>query len=213
MSFLRLLPRFSRPKSTLLFTCTTTFRPDASTSLLPPTRSKRANSSSSTSPAAVGAGSAGSKKAGEEKEEPAKRKGPARTPPKNRQIRPLPMLPEAEVEEEFMRGRGPGGQVINKSSILVSLLHVPTGVRVKCQETRSRETNRLLARRRLRDKVDAHLNGAESRMEQKWEKERRKKEAKRRKGKRNRAVGEEGEVEEEGEDVVVAGEEGVEVKP
>lgn len=45
--------------------------------------------------------------------------------------------------------------MINKSSILVSLLHVPTGVRVKCQETRSRETNRLLARRRLRDKVCA----------------------------------------------------------
>lgn len=68
----------------------------------------------------------------------------------------------------------------------MALLHVPTGVRVKSQETRSREKNRQIARRVLAEKVDAHLNGAESRLLQRWDRERKKKEAKKRKGARKR---------------------------
>ncbi|SCZ95924.1 BZ3500_MvSof-1268-A1-R1_Chr8-1g09886 [Microbotryum saponariae] len=64
---------------------------------------------------------------------PDRPKGKSRTPPKNLQLPPFPPLVEGDLEEEFLRGRGPGGQVINKSSILVSLLHVPSGTRVKCQ--------------------------------------------------------------------------------
>jgi hypothetical protein len=33
-----------------------------------------------------------------------KQKGPARTPPRNRQLAPLPLLAEQDIEEEFMRG-------------------------------------------------------------------------------------------------------------
>lgn len=50
-------------------------------------------------------------------------------------------------------GSGPGGQVINKSSICVSLIHRPTGIRVLVQETRSQEQNRKIARKLLAEKV------------------------------------------------------------
>ena len=43
---------------------------------------------------------------------------------------------EAEIEESFVRSGGHGGQNVNKVSTCVMLLHRPTGVQVKCQETR-----------------------------------------------------------------------------
>ena len=43
-------------------------------------------------------------------------------------------------------------QSINKTSNNVQLLHKPTGIRVTCQETRSLQTNRMIARRNLLEK-------------------------------------------------------------
>src|SRR4051812_11269321 len=51
----------------------------------------------------------------------------------------------ADVEERFVRGSGPGGQKINKTSSSVSLRHIPTGVEVRCQRERSQSANRQLA--------------------------------------------------------------------
>lgn len=51
----------------------------------------------------------------------------------------------AEVEERFVRGAGPGGQKINKSSSTVWLRHRPTGIEVRCQRERSQAVNRELA--------------------------------------------------------------------
>ncbi|CAD6581874.1 MAG: hypothetical protein TREMPRED_003108 [Tremellales sp. Tagirdzhanova-0007] len=65
-------------------------------------------------------------------------------------------IPEHELEEKFVRGRGPGGQAINKTSSSVCLTHLPTGIRVQAQPTRSREQNRAAARHILRDRLD-HL--------------------------------------------------------
>lgn len=61
---------------------------------------------------------------------------------------------EADMEERFIRARGRGGQKVNKTSSCVHILHVPTGIEVKCQETRSREANRFFARRILADKLE-----------------------------------------------------------
>lgn len=80
---------------------------------------------------------------------------PKRTPPKPRLIKPLPSLLEQDLQESFVRGSGPGGQATNKTSNACQLLHLPSGLRVTCHETRSRETNRKLARRILRDKVSS----------------------------------------------------------
>jgi protein subunit release factor A len=42
------------------------------------------------------------------------------------------------------------------------LLFCPTQIRVECQETRSLQQNRKLARKRLRLKIDEYLNGTQS---------------------------------------------------
>ncbi|KAL7544854.1 hypothetical protein ACHAWF_008218 [Thalassiosira exigua] len=79
----------------------------------------------------------------------------------------LPELKEDELEEKFAKGSGAGGQKINKTSNRVILVHTPTQVRVECQDTRSLQQNRKIARKRLRLKVDAFLNGDSSRASQK----------------------------------------------
>jgi protein subunit release factor B len=66
---------------------------------------------------------------------------------------------EAEIEESFVRSGGHGGQNVNKVSTCVMLLHRPTGVSVKCQETRQQGLNRYLARRLLLDKIEEKKNG------------------------------------------------------
>ena len=60
---------------------------------------------------------------------------------------------EEEIVEKFILGTGSGGQKINKSSSCVYLRHKPTGIEIKCQKSRSRESNRLLARQILCQKV------------------------------------------------------------
>lgn len=43
----------------------------------------------------------------------------------------LPVVKEEELEEQFVRGSGPGGQATNKTSNCVVLKHIPTGIVVK----------------------------------------------------------------------------------
>ena len=69
---------------------------------------------------------------------------------------------EQDIEEQFVRSSGAGGQKVNKTSSCVVLHHRPTGIRVKCQRERSQALNRFLARRILLDKIEAKLRGAES---------------------------------------------------
>ncbi len=64
-----------------------------------------------------------------------------------------------DIEESFIRSGGKGGQHVNKSSTCVVLLHRPTGLRVKCQTTRSQAINRFLARRLLLDKIERRQRG------------------------------------------------------
>jgi protein subunit release factor B len=61
----------------------------------------------------------------------------------------LESLNETELEEIFERSSGPGGQNVNKTSTKVILRHIPTGVSVTVQDTRSQAQNRALARERL----------------------------------------------------------------
>lgn len=51
----------------------------------------------------------------------------------------------------------------NKTSSAVQLKHIPTGIVVKSQATRSRSQNRKIARQLLADKLDVLLNGEQSR--------------------------------------------------
>ena len=59
-----------------------------------------------------------------------------------------------------MRGSGPGGQKINKTSSTVWLQHRPTGIEVRCQRERSQAANREQAWRELCDKLEARQRAA-----------------------------------------------------
>ncbi|KAJ8005653.1 hypothetical protein DPEC_G00120170 [Dallia pectoralis] len=74
----------------------------------------------------------------------------------------LPVLNEDELDEQFVRGSGPGGQATNKTSNCVVLRHIPTGTVVKCHQTRSVETNRKRARQIMREKLEVTYKGEES---------------------------------------------------
>ncbi|KAF4449091.1 hypothetical protein F53441_7580 [Fusarium austroafricanum] len=76
--------------------------------------------------------------------------------------RPKPP-PESEIEESYVKGSGPGGQKINKTNSAVQLKHIPTGIVVKSQATRSRDQNRKHARELLAQRVDELRNGDRSR--------------------------------------------------
>src|SRR5262245_29695309 len=73
---------------------------------------------------------------------------------------------EEDIEEQFVRSSGAGGQKVNKTSTCVVLHHRPTGIRVKCQRQRSQALNRFLARRILLDKIEAKLRGIRTAAEQ-----------------------------------------------
>ena len=66
----------------------------------------------------------------------------------------------AEVDECFVRGSGPGGQKINKTSSTVWLRHRPTGTEVRCQRERSQAANRELAWADLCEKLEARARAA-----------------------------------------------------
>ncbi|XP_037367168.1 mitochondrial translation release factor in rescue-like [Talpa occidentalis] len=90
-------------------------------------------------------------------------------------------LDEGDLEEQFVKGHGPGGQATNKTSNCVVLKHVPSGVVVKCHQTRSVDQNRKLARKILQEKVDVFYNGEDSPVyREKREAEKKKQEKKKR---------------------------------
>ena len=62
---------------------------------------------------------------------------------------------EDDLEENFGRSRGPGGQNVNKVSTAVTLRHLPTGISVTVQDSRSQAVNRKLARERLLDALES----------------------------------------------------------
>ena len=74
---------------------------------------------------------------------------------------------EQDLEEQFVRSSGAGGQNVNKVSSCVVLYHRPSGIRVKCQQERSQALNRFLARRILVDKIEAKFKGIQTAEEQK----------------------------------------------
>ena len=67
-------------------------------------------------------------------------------------------IEETDLREEFIKGFGPGGQKTNKSNNCVVLKHLPTGIVVRCHDSRDQLVNRKLARKLLYDKLDVEIN-------------------------------------------------------
>ncbi|MBI3541318.1 MAG: peptide chain release factor-like protein [Deltaproteobacteria bacterium] len=82
---------------------------------------------------------------------------------------------ESDLIEDFVRGSGAGGQKINKTSVMVHLRHPPSGLDIRCQESRSQALNRFLARRLLVEKLESKILGKQSEEQQRREKIRRQK--------------------------------------
>jgi len=62
-------------------------------------------------------------------------------------------LNNEELRIETTRSGGPGGQHVNTTDSAVQVLHIPTGIMVKCQEGRSQPKNRERALQILRAKL------------------------------------------------------------
>lgn len=84
-------------------------------------------------------------------------------------------ISEEDLREKFIIGSGKGGQHLHKTASCVDLLHIPTGIVTKCQQERSRETNRYYARKRLCDKIEELKFQKESQQQKEIEKIRRQK--------------------------------------
>jgi len=66
----------------------------------------------------------------------------------------------AQCEVDTYRASGPGGQKRNKTSSAVRLRHVPTGLIVIAEESRSQHENKAKALKRLRRGLFLHLRDA-----------------------------------------------------
>ncbi|MFA5261459.1 MAG: peptide chain release factor-like protein [Candidatus Omnitrophota bacterium] len=89
-------------------------------------------------------------------------------------------LVESDIEEKFVRSGGAGGQKVNKTSTCVHLKHIPSGLAVKVQKSRSQGLNRYYARKQMCELLENKLLGKNSPQAKKTEKIRKQKDRRRR---------------------------------
>ncbi len=90
---------------------------------------------------------------------------------------------EDDLIEKFIIGSGKGGQKLHKTASTVYLKHIPSGIEIKCQESRSREDNRYFARVRLCEKLHEIVSDEKTKEQQRVEKLKRQKKRRSRRSK------------------------------
>ena len=71
-------------------------------------------------------------------------------------------ISKRDIREKFIKASGRGGQKVNKSSTCVHLKHIPSGLSVKVQNSRSQGLNRYYARKQMCELLENKLLGKES---------------------------------------------------
>ena len=69
---------------------------------------------------------------------------------------------ETDLQENFTRGSGNGGQNVNKVSTAVRLVHIPSGEEIKCSVYRTQGLNRYKARAILCERIETKKLGNQS---------------------------------------------------
>lgn len=93
-------------------------------------------------------------------------------------------LLEKNIEEAFVRSGGAGGQRVNKTSTCVLLKHIPTGLSVKMQKSRTQMLNRYYARKQMCQLLENEQLGSQSPQARKIAKTRKQKDRARRRRKK-----------------------------
>ncbi len=65
-------------------------------------------------------------------------------------------IPDSDVKMDITTAQGPGGQNVNKVATAVKMVHIPTGIEVRMQESKSQQQNRAKAWALLRTRVYDH---------------------------------------------------------
>jgi protein subunit release factor B len=86
-----------------------------------------------------------------------------------------------EIDEQFVRSPGPGGQKVNKTASAVVLRYPPLELVVKWSRERSRALNRFLALREMVDEIEVRVSpGTSERLKERERVRERKRRRKRR---------------------------------
>jgi len=72
-----------------------------------------------------------------------------------------------DLNIQFTRGSGNGGQHRNKVETCVVITHIPTKLSIRCQDTRSKIQNLKIAKERLNEKIEKFYKNIELKEKQK----------------------------------------------